>query len=160
MKTEIDERSDFGNSFPICFVSIIKGASKSWMTDYYIFYTPTIREPKITHTVAASSAFNSVLYIQQSSLLFFSRVASFKTCLRQCIGVEWLEVEIVSFVLFINLFLKKLKKNTFDQFHQKSGVIVQKLNWFLSTVCTFLTSPLFWDISSGNFDLQSKFSVH
>ena len=102
MNTEIDERSDFGNSFPICFLSIIKGASKSWKTDQYIFLTPT-REPKITHAVAASSVFNSVLYIwvQQTTLLFFSRVASFKTRLRQCIGVEWLEVEIVSFVLFI-----------------------------------------------------------
>ena len=56
----------------------------------------------------------------------------------QCLGVKGLGVEIFSFVFFINcsLYQNKLFLSlTFGQFHQNSGVIVQKLNKFLSTGC-------------------------
>ena len=60
-----------------------------------------------------------------------------KLIIRQCLGVKGIGVEIVSLCVFQTVVFTKTNLFhvlMFRQFHQKSGVIVQKLNLFLSTL--------------------------
>ena len=67
-KLKQEKKMDFEKKNSNFFVSFIKRALKSWMTDRKIIFTPTIEEPKISHALAASSVFNLILCLTK---LFF-----------------------------------------------------------------------------------------